>query len=136
MNNILKLILVSGLTAVTLAQTQARAASRTNVVLDAKITMTAHVQNMTVLQTNTLLRSAELARISTKDIINAMGTDIGHGTNIFPANAKLLFAITDVGQTNETDAFMVRAGTNDTDVTHYLSLSNPDFVSVETSRTN
>src|SRR5205085_12124464 len=111
---------------------------KTNVVLNVKIELTAYIQITTRLNTNAnspVLSSVRVNKISTGDFVAAIGTAIGHGTNIFSTNAKLIFEFGDVGSANQQNAFFVRTGTNDTDVSHYLQISAPSE-SVLNSRTN
>jgi hypothetical protein len=109
---------------------------KTNVVLNVNISLTAHTQITTRLNTNgAVVLSVHATKISTSDFIAAIGADIGHGTSIFSAKAKLLFVFGDVGGANPQNAFFVRVGTNDTDVSHYLQITSPSQ-SVVNSRTN
>src|SRR5256885_2331822 len=95
-----------------LNQTQAQTnVFRTNVVLNVTISMTAYIQN----ETFPALPIASIKKLASKDIIAAVGTDIGSGNNIFPASARLVMKSV-LGSTNEAH-FFVRVGTNDTDVT-------------------
>ena len=109
----------------------------TNLVMNLNISLTSYSQLIRGLSSNSVLRSVGISKIATKDIIAQIGTEIGNGTNIFPASASLVFAFIDVGTPNQQTAFFVRFGTTDTNVSHYLDLSTAtSSSSVEQSRTN
>src|SRR5207244_2036100 len=57
------------------------------------------------------------------DLINAIGKDLGHGTNTL-IGAKLLLRFTYSG-TNSSEGFVLRVGTNDIDISNHLQIELP-----------
>jgi len=94
----------------------------TNAVFNVSISLSALVQVTTPVATNFAILTANPVKGSTKDVINAILADLGRTTN--GAQTKLLWRIGDVGTTNETFSFILRDGTNDTDVTRRLFFQN------------
>ena len=90
----------------------------TNIVFNVSISLSAIVQVTTPVQTNFAIMTANPIKGSTKDVINFINTDMGRSTN--HNQAKLMWRVGDVGTTNESFSFILREGTNDTDVTSRL----------------
>ncbi len=90
---------------------------QTNVTLNARFSLTAYSQNYTLYNpSNAPLKTAEVIKIVSGDIINAVGASI---TNTFPSTAKLMFKTTNLGATNQHTSFIIRNGTNDVDITSF-----------------
>src|SRR5947209_6913482 len=141
MKRIASLAALAALIVLNLSRAQAQTntgapAFRTNVLLNVAISLTAYIENVTPIQTNLVVRTARPSKIGTKDIINALGTQLGQGTNML-SGAKLLLRTTDLGTTNQASAFVLRSGTNDTDVSSYLRFNFPsNHRTVTTERFN
>jgi hypothetical protein len=93
----------------------------TNFTLSVNVSLTAHVQNFIPVTTNQALNIVQSQKLATKDIVNAIGTDIGNGTNHF-GGGELLFRFTNVGETNEDSEFVVRANGSEVIVSNYFDL--------------
>ena len=134
---------------------------RTNIVLNVSVSLSALVQNISLLRSNNLLFSVgRPMKVDTKGVISSLSglqtsitssdtfttngstiiTNTIFTTNTLPtfgSNAKLLFQYTDVGTSTQSTGFLVRAGTNDTDISAYLQLFFSDSsTSVRNLRTN
>ena len=96
---------------------------RTNMLLGCTISLSAFVQGVTPLGTNFGLPTVDPGRVSTANVIKSIATDIGHGTND-PVGGKL-YLVTDIGDPNSSSRFILRAGTNDYDISQYLTISFP-----------
>lgn len=75
------------------------------------------------------------AKTTTKEIINALGLQLGRGTNSL-AGAELLLRTTSLGTSNETAGFILRKGTNDTDVSNFLQFDFPQGRTVRSQKFN
>jgi hypothetical protein len=96
---------------------------RTNILLACSISLTALVQGLTPLGTNFGLPTIDPTRIGSGDVIKAIATEIGHGTNN-PVGGKL-YLITDISDPNAPSKFVLRTTTKDYDVSQYLTLAFP-----------
>ena len=96
---------------------------QTNVLLGCTISLSAFVQNLTLITTNFGLPTVDPGRLGTGDIIKAIANEIGHGTND-PVGGKL-YLITDVGDPNAFSKFILRTASKDYDVSQYLSIEIP-----------
>ena len=96
---------------------------RTNVLLGCTISLSAFVQGTTLLATNFGFPTIVPGRVTTANVIKAIATDIGHGTND-PVGGKL-YIVTDIGDPNSSSKFILRTATNDFDVSQYLSFTFP-----------
>jgi hypothetical protein len=89
---------IAGLTCLNLvqaqAQTNATSPFRTNIFLNVTFSLNAYLQISTPVQTNLVVRTARSSKIGNKDIINALGTQLGQGTNML-TGAKFLLRTTD-----------------------------------------
>jgi hypothetical protein len=95
----------------------------TNVLLACTISLSAYIQNLTLLTTNFGLPTVDPGRIGTSDIIKAIANDIGHGTN-GPVGGKL-YLVTDISSAGAGSKFILRTPTNDFDVSQYISIEIP-----------
>src|ERR1700720_2483937 len=70
---------------------------QTNITFNAKISLTAYSQVLSLLSTNAndtnFVRSVHITKLATADFVAAIGAGIGQGTNIFSDKAKLLLKI-------------------------------------------
>jgi len=94
----------------------------TNILLNASFSFSALTQGI-IGNTNFVLLTAKPIKITSKDIINSIGRDIGKGTNNLK-DAKLLLRITQTAS-GGSSGFLLRQGTNDTDISKYLQLQVP-----------
>jgi len=138
MKRIINLAALAGLITFNLlkvnAQTNTTSGFRTNVLLNVSFALDSYIQGGTFIGTNRVIGTTRQGKIVTADIINALGTELGQGTNTL-RGAKLLLRTTDLGTTNQVSAFVLRLGTNDTDVSSYLRF-NFAGRSVNTERFN
>src|SRR5439155_18102619 len=118
-----RLALLGAMIALGLGRTQAQTNSNTNtitfntnVLLNVSISLNALFQNFTAIQTNEVIFTARPGKVTTRDLINAIGKDLGHGTNTL-IGAKLLLRFTYSG-TNSSEGFVLRVGTNDIDISN------------------
>jgi len=106
----------------------------TDILLNASFSFNAFVQGV-LGNTNFVIKTAKPLKITNKEIINSIGNDLGKGTNNL-RDAKLLLRVRET--TNGANAgFIIREGTNDTDVSQYLKLQFPSqYPAVTTERAN
>jgi hypothetical protein len=96
-------------------------AFHTNAFINTTLNLKAYVRQPG--QTDSGISVVKTQQLSTKDVINAIALDLGRGTNDL-RGAKLLLRTVDVGSTNEqSPGFVLRVGTNDTDVSSYLNIT-------------
>src|ERR1700674_31494 len=78
---------------------------QTNITFNAKISLTAYSQVLSLLSTNAndtnFVRSVHITKLATAYFVAAIGAGIGQGTNIFSDKAKLLLKIHEEGTTNK-----------------------------------
>ena len=106
----------------------------TNILLSAAFSFNAMSQGV-IGNTNFVILTAKPIKITSKDIINSIGRDLGRGTNN-SKDAKLLLRITQSAN-GGSSGFLLRQGTNDTDISQYLQLQLPSqYRTVTTERGN
>lgn len=95
----------------------------TNVYLSVNFSLSEFIQSAIPIKTNQAIFTVHPGKIGNKEIINSLGLALGRGTNNLKS-AKLLLRLSE-SQTGNSTRFILRQGTNDTDVSQYLILQLP-----------
>jgi hypothetical protein len=115
------------------AQTNTNTVSlHTNAYFNVNFSVTAYEQSIIHFGSNETVFTAHTMKLGTGDIVHSLLKAISGASNF--TSAKLLFRAADVSATNENDTFVLRSGTNEVDVSNFLTFSFPDKYATVTAQ--
>ena len=115
-----------------LTPNSAHGATHTNVIFKVSIGMVSYIQAIVPLSTNAFAYRIKQGKLATADVVRGIADAALFATNHL-RGAKLLYKVSDLGD-NRTAGFILRSGTNDFDVSGFLSLGFPQSYATVTSR--